>query len=149
MINRVILRGFVASEPIIRATESSRFATLRMATMERLTDHRTGRMREHTEWHTISMFGSNAVLVDERVRIGMSIEVEGALRSREWNDKSGAVRKVTEVAVTRLEILEPIEGYTLPKAIQDQMPIEYPKSMMPPPQYEVKTPAADPDDLPF
>ncbi len=149
MVNRVVLRGFVANEPFIRATENGRFAQLRMATIERLTNSRTGLVREHTEWHTVSMFGANAILVDERVRIGTPIEVEGALRTREFTDKRGVERKITEISVTKLEILEAIEGYSLPKSIRDIIPVELPKSTMPPPQYEVKAPAADPDDLPF
>ncbi len=153
MINRVILRGFVADEPLIRATENGRFARLRIATIERLNNPKTGKIREHIEWHTVSFWGAEAIEVDKHVRVATPIEVEGALRTREWSDKANVTHKMTAIAATSLKILTQIEGYELPKSIVDKLPIDYhtcSKSQhVATPHIEVKAPAADPDDLPF
>ncbi len=150
MTNRVILKGFIASEPLIRATERGRFASLRVASIEHLTNSRTGMVREHTEWHNVTMYGDNAILIDEHTRLGTPLEIEGALRTREWTDRAGIVRKTTEISATSVKIVDSIEGCTLPRAIQEAIDQESPQiKTTPPPTYEVKAPAPDPDELPF
>ncbi|MFI3269451.1 MAG: single-stranded DNA-binding protein [Rikenellaceae bacterium] len=150
MSNYVKLRGFVASEPNVKATELGYVVSLRLATIERLLNRKTGREREHTEWHNVSAFGDVAKMIDERVEVGMALEVIGSLRTREWVDKSGVVRKTTSVSTSEITILESIEGCEIPQAISELMvKLQPPKSTTPPPQYEVKAPAADPDELPF
>ncbi len=150
MVNYVRLSGYVASEPLIRATERGHFAQFRLATVEQLMNHKTGRLREHTEWHTISAFGEVATLIDERVKVGMALEVIGSLRTREWVDKSGVVRKTTDVSTSNIKILDSIEGCDIPQPIKELMAKKQcEQEKTPPPQYEVKAPADDPDLLPF
>lgn len=151
MINRVILRGFVANEPLVRATERGKFATIRLATIEHI-KRPSGQIVEHTEWHSVAFRGEEAEVVDRSVRIGMAIHVEGVLRHREWEDRSGKVHKVSEISASLLKIVEGgLEGYALPKTIQEAIPRDYhavaerQKATL----FEVKAPAEDPDNLPF
>ncbi len=149
MINHVVLKGFVASEPLIRATENGRFAALRLATVEHLHNSRTGKMRKHTEWHSVIAFGDMAILIDEQVRLGMALEVIGSLRTREWRDREGVVQKRTEIAATAVAILDRIDGCDIPQSIRDEMKQNSSQRTTPPPSFEVKAPAEDPDGLPF
>lgn len=146
MLNRVILRGYVADEPFIRATEGGKLARLRMVTIEKIKSHKSGVLRHHTEWHTITLWGERADLADDKIRIGAAIEVEGALRTREWDDKEGVTRKLTEISASRIELLNGIDGYTIPDYIQKNITIKHPTT---PSKMEVTPPADDPDDLPF
>ncbi len=147
MINRVILRGFVASDPFVRSTEKGRLAKFRLATIEYLTNPNSSQTMEHTEWHNLSCWGEIAEEVDLKVKIGMVVEVEGILRHREWQDQSGEVRKITEISIGKFAIIEgEVKGYRMPKAIVEAMPKEViTKSEV----LEVTPPAEDPDNLPF
>lgn len=106
MINKVILVGNVGVDPEIRAMESgAKMARIRLATSERYTDRATGEKREHTEWHTVTMWRGLADVVDRFVRKGSQIYVEGRLRTREYTDQSGAKRFATEVVADELKLL--------------------------------------------
>ncbi len=146
MLNRVILRGYVADDPFIRATERGKLARIRMITIEYLTN-KEGQRQRHTEWHTVDLWGENADITDYNVRIGMSIEIEGSLRSREWQDKGGATHKITSISAHKIKILSSIDGYSLPDFIKRKIVI--PETPSPKKEIEVKRPADDPDELPF
>ncbi len=148
MINRVILRGYVADYPFIRATEGGLFARLRMVTIEDIIIHKTRVVRRHTEWHTVSLWGDNAHIADQEIKIGSAIEIEGALRTREWEDKDRIKRRTTNISATKLTLLDTIEGYEIPDYITKLMNN---RSTPTPPskKLEVKSPAEDPDELPF
>lgn len=147
MSNRVILRGYVADDPFVRATEGGKFVRIRMATIEHIVVQKTGKMRRHTEWHTISLWGESAELADREIKIGSALHIEGALRTREWEDKNGVVRYTTEISASKMEILNSIEGCEIPDFIATTITTANPKTSAP--ELSVKRPAADPDDLPF
>ncbi len=147
MINHVILRGFVADEPYIHATDRGILARLRMATSEYV--EIKGQMREIVEWHTVLLHGDLADIVDEQVRIGSAIEVEGKLRNRKWVDRAGTHHDTSEVAAHTLKILERIEGYRLPSQILERMPKSKERGASTTAPLKFKAPADDPDDIPF
>lgn len=151
MLNHAHLRGYVADEPYIRATERDKMAQLRVATIERVIVKRDGTWREHTEWHSVTLWGELAEEVDRRVRIGDAVEVEGALRTREWEDNKGKLHRTTTISATQLRIIEGgIEGYPLPRQIVERTKELYPqKAKETPAKGEITPPAADPDELPF
>lgn len=155
MINRVIIEGYVADDPMVRATESGKFARLRVATVERLTIRKSGVVTEHTEWHSISLWGREAELADAEIRVGDAVYIEGAIRTSEWSDKAGKRFRTADIVAYVLRRLERIEGYDLPRAIVERREQLYPTKVTSAdasatkPTYEVKAPAPDPDDLPF
>ncbi len=75
---RVILIGNVGIDPEIRTTEGGvKVARIRLATTERLFDRQANEAKEHTEWHTITLWRGLADVVDKYVRKGTQIYVEG------------------------------------------------------------------------
>ncbi|MFR9628882.1 MAG: single-stranded DNA-binding protein [Rikenellaceae bacterium] len=148
MLNRVILRGYVADEPFIRATEGGKFVRIRMITIEKIRLQKTGGIRRHTEWHTISLWGKEAETADQTIRPGAAIEVEGTLRSREWQDKDGITHRTTEISANKLKILDSIDGYDIPDFIMKIISSKR-NSSNPPQVLEVKKPIEDADNLPF
>lgn len=135
----------MADEPLIHATDRGMLARLRMATIDYapLNDNH---VREVIEWHTILLSGELAERVDRDVNIGTPIEIHGRLRSRKWTDRKGVQHDTAEVAASHLEVLEQIEGYSLPKQILERIPIKRERRQVP---TEVSAPASDPDNLPF
>jgi single-strand DNA-binding protein len=111
-INRAILMGNVGADPEIRSTGTGdRIATLRLATSETWKDKATGERKEATEWHTVVIFNDNVVGVVERfVKKGSRIAVEGMIKHRKWQDKTGADRWSTEIVIGRFDGQLSLEG---------------------------------------
>ena len=106
MVNKVILVGNVGIDPEVRTIESgAKVARVRLATSERLLDRQANETKEHTEWHTITLWRGLADVVDKYVRKGSQIYVEGRLRTREWTDKDNQKRYTTEILADDMKLL--------------------------------------------
>lgn len=105
MVNKVILIGNVGVDPEIRATENGKVARIRLATTERYRDRATNENREHTEWHTVTLWRGLADVVDRFVHKGSQLYIEGRLRTREWTDQSGNKRYTTEIMADTMNLL--------------------------------------------
>ena len=102
----MILVGNVGIDPEVRTTESGvKVARIRLATTERLFDRQANEAKEHTEWHTITLWRGLADVVDRYVRKGTQIYVEGRLRTREWMDKDNNKRYTTEIMADVMNLL--------------------------------------------
>ena len=106
MVNKVILIGNVGMDPEVRTLEGgAKVARVRLATTERLYDRQSNETKEHTEWHTITLWRGLADVVDRYVRKGSQIYVEGRLRTREWMDKDNNKRYTTEILADTMNLL--------------------------------------------
>jgi len=99
-VNRVILLGNVGADPEIRRTQAGKpIANIRLATSESWRDA-NGERKERTEWHTVVCFNEGLCKVIENyVKKGSKIYIEGALQTRKWQDQSGNDRYSTEVVL--------------------------------------------------
>jgi single-strand DNA-binding protein len=105
MINKVILVGNVGRDPEIRSTSSGTpVANFRLATNERRKDA-NGEWVDHTEWHTVVVWGRMVSVVEQYVHKGRQLYIEGALRTREWEQKDGQKRYSTEIHARELKLL--------------------------------------------
>lgn len=100
-VNKVILVGNVGADPEIRRTQSgSAIGNLRIATSETWRDKNSGEKKERTEWHTVVIFTEGLVkVVEQYVKKGSKVYIEGALTTRKWQDQSGNDRYSTEVVL--------------------------------------------------
>lgn len=100
-VNKVIIVGNLGADPEVRSFQNGgKVCNLRIATAESWKDKATGEKHERTEWHSIAIFGEGLAGVAERfLRKGSKIYVEGQLRTRKWQDQSGADRYSTEVVL--------------------------------------------------
>ncbi len=100
-VNKVILVGNLGKDPEIRRTQDGRpIANLRIATSETWRDKNTGEKREKTEWHSVVIFNENLCkVVEQFLKKGAKVYIEGALQTRKWQDQSGAERYSTEVVL--------------------------------------------------
>ena len=110
-MNRVTLLGHAGRDPEIRTIRSGdKTATFSLATTEkwRRKDGETG---EATEWHRIVVFGAAVEAVEKLVRKGAALLIEGRITRREYQDKKGDNRRVTEIVVGgpqgRVNVLSP------------------------------------------
>lgn len=100
-VNKVILVGNVGADPEIRRTQDGRpIANLRIATSESWRDRNSGERREKTEWHTVVVFNEGLCkVVEQYVKKGAKLYIEGALQTRKWQDQTGNDRYSTEVVL--------------------------------------------------
>jgi len=100
-VNKVILVGNVGADPEIRRTQDGRpIANLRIATSENWRDKNSGERREKTEWHTVVVFNEGLCkVVEQYIKKGAKLYIEGALQTRKWQDQSGNDRYSTEIVL--------------------------------------------------
>ncbi|QND38984.1 single-stranded DNA-binding protein [Rhizobium leguminosarum bv. viciae] len=100
-VNKVILIGNVGADPEIRRTQDGRpIANLRIATSETRRDRNSGERREKTEWHTVVVFNEGLCkVVEQYVKKGAKLYIEGQLQTRKWQDQQGRDRYSTEVVL--------------------------------------------------
>lgn len=109
-LNKASLIGNVGQEPEIRTTNNgSRVATFSLAT-SRTWSGPSGDKQEKTEWHKCVVWnaqrGSGLVdVVEKYVRKGEKLYVEGRIEYRQFQDKEGQTRYVTEINVRELMLL--------------------------------------------
>ena len=104
MKNRVQLIGHVGQEPEIKNLESGKLANLSIATNENYTNAK-GEKVEQTEWHRITAWGKTAEIIEKYVSKGKEIAIEGKLSYRNYDDKDGNKRYVTEIIATEIILL--------------------------------------------
>ena len=105
-INKVIIVGNVGGDPETRYMPSGSAVTnLTIATNESWKDKQTGEQKERTEWHRVAMFNRLAEIAAEYLRKGSQVYIEGKLRTRKWQDKSGQDRFTTEIIADEMQML--------------------------------------------
>lgn len=100
-VNKVILVGNLGADPEIRRTQDGRpIANLSVATSENWKDKNTGERREKTEWHRVVVFNEGLCrVIEQYLKKGSKIYLEGQLQTRKWQDQSGQDRYTTEVVL--------------------------------------------------
>ena len=104
-LNKVMLIGNVGSDPEVRATASgARVAKLSVATNRSFQD-RTGQQQERTEWHRLTFFGRLADIVEQYVKKGDRLYVEGRIEYSQTQDDKGNTRYWTDIVVNEMVML--------------------------------------------
>jgi len=105
-INKVILVGNLGADPDTRYMPSGKAVTnIRIATSESWKDKATGDQQERTEWHGIVLYDKLGEIAAEYLRKGSQVYIEGALRTRKWQDKEGKDRFTTEIIARDMQML--------------------------------------------
>jgi single-strand DNA-binding protein len=103
--NKVTLIGFLGSNAEVRNNGS--FTTLSLATKSSY--KKNGGYTSHTEWHRCVAFGKLSELA-KTLSKGAHIQVEGELRSREYDSKKTDSRqRVWEIRVSSILTLDRTE----------------------------------------
>jgi len=106
-VNKVIIIGNLGDDPEQRTTTNGNaVSNLSIATSEKWKDKETGQQQERTEWHRVVLFNRLAEIAGEYLRKGSKVYVEGSLRTRKWQDSSGADRYTTEIVGANLQMLD-------------------------------------------
>ena len=106
-VNKVILLGNVGKDPEVRYPQPGQaVASFTLATNER--GYTTGQgvqVPERTEWHNIVANSNIVGVIENYVRKGTKLYIEGKLRTRKYTARDNTERTVTEIYIDNLELL--------------------------------------------
>lgn len=104
-VNRVTLIGRAGRDPEVKNTAGGTMvANLTLATSERFKDA-AGNWQDRTEWFNLVAFKRTAEILQQYVRKGSQIYVEGKIQTRSW-EKDGQKQYRTEILVNELVLLD-------------------------------------------
>jgi single-strand DNA-binding protein len=142
-INKVILVGNLGGDPELRYTPAgSAVATFSVATSESWKD-KDGNTQEKTEWHRIVTWNKLAEIAGEYLKKGAQVYVEGRLTTRNWTDKDGVKKYMTEVVAQNFMMLGRKADGAGAREAAEPPPLPDESAAGPPPR------AAGEEDLPF
>ena len=96
-LNKVILIGHLGKDPEIKYLEGNiAKLSFSLATSEIFKD-KNGNKSEHVEWHNLVFWRNLAENGNKILKKGMQIYVEGKLKTREWIDREGIKKNITEI----------------------------------------------------
>ena len=101
-LNKVLLIGRLGADPEIKQMVSGKsVARLSLATSNTWKDKNTGEKKEKTEWHRVVIFNEGLVnVVQQYLKKGANVYVEGQLTTRKWKDESSGQDKYsTEIVL--------------------------------------------------
>ena len=101
-LNKVLLIGRLGADPEVKQMVNGKsVARLSVATSQSWKDKNTGEKKEKTEWHRIVVFNEGLVnVVQQYLKKGAQIYVEGQLTTRKWKDEqSGQDKYSTEIII--------------------------------------------------
>lgn len=80
-------------------------ANVSLATSETWKDKTTGEQQEKTEWHRVIFFNRLAEIVEQYIKKGSKLYIEGRLQTRSW-EQDGVKRYTTEIVASEMQMLD-------------------------------------------
>jgi single-strand DNA-binding protein len=106
-LNKVMLAGRLTRDPEMRYAGDAPVANLGLAVNRRYKD-KTGEWKDDTCFVNVVFWRKQAELVNQYLKKGSAVLVEGRLQSRSWDTKEGEKRNTLEVLGDRVEFLDRI-----------------------------------------
>ena len=147
-VNKVILIGNVGKDPDVRYLDSGvAVANFTLATSDKAYTLANGtQVPERTEWHNIVLWRGLAEVAEKYVHKGDKLYIEGKIRTRSYDDPTGAKRYITEIFADSMEMLTP-KGGNQPYAGAPQAQSQNNQAQAQPQQPATQDNSTD--DLPF
>ncbi|MDI6802251.1 MAG: single-stranded DNA-binding protein [Bacteroidota bacterium] len=104
-LNKVMLIGNLGKDPELRYTANgTAVASFSIATTDSW-KNTEGAVQERTEWHNIIAWNKLAEVCGEWLKKGQKVYIEGNIRTRNYDDKDGKKKYVTEIYADNLIML--------------------------------------------
>lgn len=139
-INKAIIFGNLTRDPELRALPGgTNVANFSVAT-NRVFKDRDGKKQEQTDYHNVLVFGRQADVVNQYLKKGSSVYIEGRTQTRSWDDKNSGEKKYrTEVVCETLQF-----GPRTQRPESDEVEPERSSNSIDYPKDDIS-----PDDIPF
>lgn len=124
-LNKVFVLGNLTADPDVRSLPNGRpVANFGLAT-NRVFYDKEGKKQERAEFHNIVAFGRNAEIIQQYLKKGSLVLIEGRLQTRSWQDSGGNTRYRTEIITERLQ-MGPRAGKITPATPKEETKEEIP-----------------------
>ena len=108
--NKVQLMGHLGKNPEIKTMDNNKkVARVSLATSESYKNSQDEKVTE-TQWHNLVAWGKLADILEKYTAKGSEICVEGKLSYREYTDKEGVKKHITEIVVNEVLLLDKKES---------------------------------------
>jgi single-strand DNA-binding protein len=106
-VNSVTLLGNVGQPPETKASQNGTLrTTVSIATNERKKVPNSDKWEDHTEWHSVILFGRLAEIARDYLRKGSKVYISGRLRTISWEDDTQQKRWKTNIVTEELVLLD-------------------------------------------
>jgi len=103
--NKVQLIGNIGQTPEIRTFDNgNKVANFTMATNEQFTNTK-GEKITNTQWHNLVAWGKTAEIVENYIKKGTEIAIDGKIQYETYDDKDGNKRYTTKIQVNEILML--------------------------------------------
>jgi single-strand DNA-binding protein len=106
-VNKWIGIGNCCADPESKSlANGGAVANISIACNDSYKDKTTGQIVDKTEFVRVVFFNRLAEIAGQHLAKGSKVYVEGSLRTRKWQDKSGADRYTTEIVAREMQMLD-------------------------------------------
>lgn len=106
MINKTILIGNLGKDPETRQFDNgNKVVNFSLATTRKY-NNKQGEKVDTTQWHNIVIFGKQAEIAEKYLSKGSKIYLEGEIQYREYEDKEGIKRRITDIQCFNFQMLD-------------------------------------------
>jgi single-strand DNA-binding protein len=103
--NKVQLIGNLGIKPEVKTLDGGKkVARFSIATNETYRNAKGDKVTE-TQWHNVVVWGKTAEIAEKYLNKGSEVAVEGKITYRNYNDKEGNKKYITEIQVSELLML--------------------------------------------
>lgn len=156
-LNKVQLIGNLTKDPELKFTPNgAAVCTIGIATNRSWTTD-TGEKKDEADFHRLVAWNKLAEICGQLLKKGRKVYVEGRLQTRNWQDKDGQTKYMTEIVLSDMILLDSrrdgevsTDEFNVPENLDEgQVPeaTEEPKSKGKSKKENVESPASD--DIPF
>ncbi|WP_442590221.1 single-stranded DNA-binding protein [Pedobacter sp. AW31-3R] len=104
--NSVRLTGFAGMDPVlVNFANEKKMARLSLGVNE-FYKNSLGEAVDHTQWFNLIFWNQKVDLVENLVKKGSAMRIEGKLSTQTYTDKNGEQRYITEIIVNQLEVVD-------------------------------------------
>ena len=103
-INKAMIFGNLTRDPELKSLPSGIAVTSFSVATNRVWKDKNGAKQESTDFHNVVVFGRQAETVNQYLKKGSSVYVEGRIQTRSWDDKTSGEKKYrTEIVADRVQ----------------------------------------------
>ena len=104
-LNKVLLIGNLGADPEVKTfSNGDKISSISLATTESY-KNKNGERVEDTEWHRVEFRGALAGIVEQYLKKGDSLYVEGRIKTEKYTDSSNVERFITKIRAVNMQML--------------------------------------------
>jgi single-strand DNA-binding protein len=112
-LNKAMLIGNLTRDPNLRFTPNgTAVCSFGLATNRSWTSSDSGEKQERVDFHNVVAWGKLAEICGQLLHKGDKTYVEGRIQTRDWKTDEGADRRITEIVIDNMMLLNSRGGYS-------------------------------------